>query len=175
MSVESFIKQITESEDFRVFEEEMGISDVGNVTSNIDGYQTPNAFSPSEEDFEESSKDRAEVFGYKTVGKLQNKHRKKVYATESSAYKQAMEQLTEISYNDFKLDQTKTSTRKINDSIRHINSKVYEVERVIKHALKLKTEMSVDQRNLWRSSISKLVKIAERITRISKNIHELGA
>ena len=52
---------------------------------------------------------------------------------------------------------------------------MYEVERVIKHALKLKTEMSVDQRNLWRSSIFKLVKIAERITRISKNIHELGA
>jgi len=182
MSVESFIKKIKESSEYKLFEQEMGASysSAGNITSNIDGYQTPNAFSKSEEDFEKNSKDRVEVFGYKTVGKIKPKHTQKITTTESkilptSMYKQAMETLTETSYTDYKFDESRTSIRKINDSIKHLNSKVYEVERVIDHALKLKTEMAIDQRKLWRSSLSKLTKVSERVTRISKKIHELGA
>jgi hypothetical protein len=41
--------------------------------------------------------------------------------------------------------------------------------------LKLKTEMNVDQRTLWGESMSRLRKISERINRITKKIHELGA
>jgi predicted TIM-barrel fold metal-dependent hydrolase len=92
-----------------------------------------------------------------------------------SMYKQAMETLTEASYKDYRFDESRTSIRKINDSIKQLNSKIYEVERVIDHALKLKTEMAIDQRKLWRSSLSKLTKVSERVTRISKKIHELGA
>ena len=52
---------------------------------------------------------------------------------------------------------------------------MYEVEKVVEHASRLKTEMAVDQRTLWRESRVRLVKISERINRISKKIHELGA
>ncbi len=182
MNVESFIKKIKESSEYKLFEQEMGASysNVGNVTSNIDGYQTPNAFSKSEEDFEKNTKDRIEVFGYKSVGKTKPKHTQKMNTNESqilppSMYKQAMETLTEASYKDYRFDESRTSIRKINDSIKQLNSKIYEVERVIDHALKLKTEMAIDQRKLWRSSLSKLTKVSERVTRISKKIHELGA
>jgi hypothetical protein len=52
---------------------------------------------------------------------------------------------------------------------------MHEVERAVEHASRLKTEMAVDQRTLWRESRNRLVKIAEKINRISKKIHELGA
>jgi len=173
MHTEEFIKKILESEDFRIFEDEGG---AGNVTANVDGYQTPNAFAKDEEDFEHRIKDRAEMFGYKMVGKSKNKHFKKVYATESkSTYKQAMESLNEVRYKDYKLDDSRTTNRKINDSIQSINRTIYEVESALEHALRLKTEMGVDQRTLWESSMSKLRKISERINRITKKIHELGA
>jgi hypothetical protein len=173
MHTEEFIKKILESEDFKIFEEDGG---AGNATANVDGYQTPNAFAKSEEDYEDHIKDRAEMFGYKMVGKSKHKHFKPIYKTESkSTYKQAMESLNEIRYTDYKLDDTRTANRKINDSIQSINRTIYEVESALEHALKLKTEMGVDQRTLWGSSITKLRKISERINRITKKIHELGA
>lgn len=76
---------------------------------------------------------------------------------------------------EYKKDDSRSTNRKINDSITNINRTIYEVERVVEHALKLKTEMSVDQRTLWGSSLSRLRKISERINRITKKIHELGA
>ena len=83
--------------------------------------------------------------------------------------------LQEGSYKEYKTDDSRSSNRKINDSIKNINRTIYEVERVVEHALKLKTEMSVDQRTLWGSSLSRLRTISERINRITKKIHELGA
>ena len=83
--------------------------------------------------------------------------------------------INEGTYKEFRKDETRSSNRKINDSIKNINRTIYEVERVVEHALRLKTEMNVDQRTLWGESMSRLRKISERINRITKKIHELGA
>lgn len=175
MNTESFIKKILESDEFQKFTEEEEVNEMS-VTGNVDGYQTPNAFSTSEKDFDKMSKERSEKVGLKLVGKSEHKHFKPVYATEQlSEYKQAMTLLQEASYKEYKRDDSRSSNRKINDSIKNINRTIYEVERVVEHALKLKTEMSVDQRTLWGSSLSRLRTISERINRITKKIHELGA
>jgi methyl-accepting chemotaxis protein len=83
--------------------------------------------------------------------------------------------INEGTYKEFRGDETRSSNRKINDSIKNINKTIYEVERVVEHALKLKTEMNVDQRTLWGESMNRLRKISERINRITKKINELGA
>ena len=46
MNTESFIKKIMESEDFQKFTEDEEVNEMS-VTGNVDGYQTPNAFSRS--------------------------------------------------------------------------------------------------------------------------------
>lgn len=165
MDVKSFIDKIKESEEFKMFEQEAA---VGNVTANVVGYQTPKAFAKSEEDFEEHNKETAEVYGYKLVPKTKKRN-------YESVYKQAMKVISEASYNEYRKDETRTTNRKINDSIKNINRIMYEVEKAVEHASRLKTEMAVDQRTLWRESRNRLVKISERINRISKRIHELGA
>ena len=167
MNVESFIKKLKESEEYRQFTEEMTLDEMS-VTGMVAGYETPKAFAPSEDDFEKHSKETAETQGYTVVPKKSKRN-------FESIYKQAMGVLEEGTYNEFRRDETRTTNRKINDSIKNINRIMYEVERVVDHASKLKTEMAVDQRTLWRESRSRLVKIAERINRISKKIHELGA
>jgi hypothetical protein len=167
MNVESFIRKLKESEEYREFVEELSLDEMS-TTASVPGYQTPNAFSPSEEEFEEHNKESAEVYGYKLVPKTKKKN-------YESVYKEAMGLINEGTYNDFRRDETRSSNRKINDSIKNINRTIYEVERVVEHALRLKTEMNVDQRTLWGESMSRLRKISERINRITKKIHELGA
>lgn len=167
MNVESFIQKIKESEEYKKFTEEMYLDEMS-TTSSVPGYQTPNAFAPNEKEYEEHSKETAEIYGYKIVP--DNKKR-----NFESTYKQAMQVMTEGTYKEFKKDESRTTNRKINESIKNINRIMYEVERVVDHAGKLKTEMAVDERTLWRESRNRLVKIAERINRISKKLHELGA
>jgi hypothetical protein len=167
MNVESFIRKLKESEEYREFAEELSLEEMS-TTASVPGYQTPNAFSASEEDFDEHNKESAEVYGYTIVPKNKKRH-------SESVYKQAMGVINEGTYNDFRRDETRSSNRKINDSIKNINRTIYEVERVVEHALRLKTEMNVDQRTLWGESMSRLRKISERINRITKKIHELGA
>jgi len=165
MDVKSFINKIKESNDFKKFQEEL---DEMSVTGMVAGYQTPKAFAASEEDFEAHSKESAEQVGLKVVPKKKSKN-------FESTYVSAMKLLNEASYKDFRRDETRTTNRKINDSIKNINRIMYEVEKVVEHASRLKTEMAVDERTLWRESKNRLVKISERINRISKKIHELGA
>ena len=167
MSVESFIKKLKESEEYRQFSEEIALEEMS-TTASVPGYQTPNAFAPSEKEFEKSSKENAEMQGYTVVPKKSKKN-------YESVYRQAMVVINEGTYNEFRKDETRSSNRKINDSIKNINRTIYEVERVVEHALRLKTEMNVDQRTLWGESMSRLRKISERINRITKKIHELGA
>lgn len=165
MNVNAFIYKIKESEEFKQFQEEL---DEMSVTGMVAGYETPKAFAANEDDFEEHNKETAEVYGYKLVPKTKKRN-------FESIYKQAMGVLDESTYNEFRKDETRTTNRKINDSIKNINRIMYEVEKVVEHASRLKTEMAVDQRTLWRESRSRLVKIAEKINRISKKINELGA
>ena len=165
MNVNTFIHKIKESNEFKQFQEEL---DEMSVTGMVAGYETPNAFAANEDDFEEHNKETAEVYGYKLVPKTKKRN-------FESIYKQAMGVLDEGTYNEFRKDETRTTNRKINDSIQRINKIMYEVEKVVEHASRLKTEMAVDQRTLWRESRSRLVKIAEKINRISKKINELGA
>ena len=167
MSVESFIKKLKESEEYREFVEELALDEMS-TTASVPGYQTPNAFAKSEEEFEKHSEENAETMGYTVVPKKSKRN------TES-IYKEAMGLINEGTYKDFRKDETRSSNRKINDSIKNINRTIYEVERVVEHALKLKTETNVDQRTLWGESMSRLRKISERINRITKKIHELGA
>lgn len=113
-------------------------------------------------------KKTSEISGYKIVGETMKKD-------NESAYKQAMRILHEASYKEYRGDKTRTTSEKINYSIKELNQALLQVERAVGHALRLKTEMGVDQRTFWRSSQNRLTKIGERLNRIGKKINELGA
>lgn len=174
MEIQKFIQRLKESESYKKFKGEIQET---SVTGNVAGYETPKAFAPSEEAFDEKTKENAEQLGFKVVPK--SKRRQSIsfddLVKQESTYKIAMKTLHEASYKQYKGDKTKTTSEKINYSIKELNQALLQVERAVGHALRLKTEMGVDQRTFWRSSQSRLTKIGERLNRIGKKINELGA
>ena len=180
MNVDKFIQRLKESESYKKFKDEI---DEMSTTGMVAGYETPKAFSPNEKAFKAKTKDNAEQLGFKVVPKLKRRQsisfddlvKQESVQKSDSMYKQAMTALHEASYKEYKGDKTRTTGEKINHSIKELNQALLRVERAVGHALRLKTEMAVDQRTLWRSSHSRLTKIGERLNRIGKKINELGA
>jgi hypothetical protein len=78
--------------------------------------------------------------------------------------------LSEISYKDYKNDESSTSKQKVNRAIREINSKLYKIESIINQNIKLKSESGVDSTKYWKSTRSNLQKISEKMQRISERL-----
>jgi len=152
-SIDNINKLIEELKDEEIEE--------ASVTGDIAGYNTPFAFSDgSEEDEEERDENAINSTGYKVVGE------------NMSTFKKMM--LGEVSYKKYKTDPTLSSRQKVNTSIQEINRKLYEIERVITHAVKLKTEDGVNTGQYWKSTNHRLRKISERLIRISNKARKFG-
>lgn len=136
-----------------------------NVTSNIDGGlgqpKTPFSFTDKEDvdvdDFGWEKKVKESDYYFKKINELYNRT------------------LQEISYNQFKSDDSKNYKQKINSNIIEIGRKLREVEQMIDHATKLKVETGADQTIFWKPTISKFNKINERLIRLSNKIREMNS
>ena len=128
-------------------------------TAGVPGYQTPNAFSKSEE---EDENDVAETGDMKKV---------------ESQYKKMINQMTglsESSYRQFKKDPTSTPQQKVNRGINEVNKMLGAMEKIVNNNLRLKTEMGVQSNHFWKSTGSRFAKINERMTRIANRLKELS-
>lgn len=141
-----------------------------NVTGNLDGGEgppsTPKAFCKCNGNDGEECRcnTKIEVDGYEKVN-------------EMSEYKKRMlEQanLREITYRQFKKDDSLTNKQKINKEIKNINSALFELNRIVKRCSKLKKESGMGEDAIWKTSKRKLSKIKERLMKISKEIIDLG-
>ena len=83
--------------------------------------------------------------------------------------------INEISYNEFKKDDTRKQHRKINDSIKEINSMMFKLERIVNQNAKLKTEAGVHNGQYWKSTQKRFGKISERMLKVARNLKELSA
>jgi len=99
------------------------------------------------------------------------KKKKKKEVEESRFMKLAKATLiNEISYKEYKKDETATSKQKVNRAIREINSKLYKIESIVNQNIKLKSESGVDSTKYWKSTRSNLQKISEKMQRISERL-----
>lgn len=127
-----------------------------NTTSSGGGeYATPHAFSKS---------------------KKSNKHTKpKEYTyAEPSIYESLLNRIHEISYKDFKNDDSATSKQKINSGIKEIARQLYEMDRSLTRVMKLKTEVGADQSVFLKSTMKKFAKINERLLKLSNKVREFS-
>ena len=160
----SFLKEIEEK--FDEIEE-------ANVTANLDGgegpIKTPHAFSKrkAEEDLDD---DHIEVLGYKK-SKEKEMNTKKLESLE----RKLESKINEISYKEFKKDDTRKQHQKINDSIKEINSMMFKLERIVNQNTKLKTEAGVHNGQYWKSTQKRFGKISERMLKVARNLKELSA
>jgi len=80
--------------------------------------------------------------------------------------------ITEISYNAYKNNPDKTEKEKINGNFQEIYKRLKEVEQLMAHAKKLKTEIGQDQ-VYWKDTTRKFGKISEKLNSISIRIKEM--
>lgn len=128
------------------------------TTGNVAGYQTPYAFGKQDDE-------DIEILGYKKVKTSESKF----MSLSKSLY------LNEASYHTYKKDPSISPKKKVNQSISEINKRLREIERVVNHNVRLKQEMGVNSGQYWKSSQGNLVKISERLLRISKQLKELAS
>lgn len=84
------------------------------------------------------------------------------------------EVINEVSYADFKNDDSATAKQKINNSINEVNRQLYKLERSISQTMKLKIESGIDNKLFYKNTFGKFNKIQERLNRLSHNIRELS-
>ena len=78
-------------------------------------------------------------------------------------------------YPAFKNDSTKNSRQKVNGAIQEINKKLFEIERIIGRAVKLKKEDGVSSDRYWKSTRPRMTKIAERLIKVSHKLREIAS
>lgn len=150
--IRSFIEEI-------ISEREKEISEI-NTTGNIEGYQTPHAFSGTdEEEHKKRIKDKAEVFDYKST---ENSKSNTVKLNEGRSL-----------YHLFRDHPDLTPNQKIGVTMRHINKSLTEVEKFLNVASKFKTENNVSSRSYWKTTSKYLLKLDEKIQRINRKLKEL--
>ena len=125
-----------------------------------------------EEDLDEAST-TANVAGYETPMAFSGK-RKKDNATNSTGYKMVGE-IYNQNYPKFKKDETKNSKQKVNGAIKEINRRLFEIERIIGRAAKLKKEAGVSSDRYWKSTKPRMNKIAERLLKVSHKLREIAS
>tara|TARA_R100000315_G_C5223610_1_gene135071 strand:+ start:250 stop:681 length:432 start_codon:yes stop_codon:yes gene_type:complete len=128
-------------EDFKKIEEEE--LDELNITGGGESYDTPKAF----------------------------KKKKKKKTDESTFMRMArLMNLNEISYKEYKSDDSLNSKQKVNKAIKEVNSRLYKIERIINQNMKLKTEDGIDSTKYWKSTRLNLRKISNRMTEIAEKL-----
>ncbi len=118
------------------------------TSSGAGHYETPYAFGKDKKKEKENSENST---GYKIVKELYNQN-----------------------YKSFKKDETKNPKQKVNGAIKEINRKLFEIERIIGRAAKLKKEAGVSADNYWKSTKPRMTKIAERLLKVSNKLREIA-
>ena len=140
-------------------EDESKISEV-NTTSNIDGYETPHAFSGKNEDeHADDMKSKAEVFDYKST---ENKKSNTIKINEGRSL-----------FHLFRDHPDYSPEQKVGVAVREINKLMTEVEKLLKVSARYKAEANVNSSKMWKTTNRFLLKLDEKIKRISHKIKEM--
>ena len=144
-----------------ILDEQKNLEEI-NTTANIDGYQTPYAFSGDEDNetsHKKKIKSKAEVFDYKST---ENEKSNTVSLNEGKSL-----------FHLFRDHPDLSPSQKVGVTIREINKLMTEIEKLINVSTRYKAETQVNSSSLWKTTNRYLEKLDEKIKRISYKLKEL--
>jgi len=104
-----------------------------------------------------------------------DKKSKETYPGVSEEIERRYEKILESSYREFATSDPKTSPeRKVKGAIKEVSKRLSEVENIVKHTSRLKTESGISKDNYGPSIQKALTKISERLIKISERVRSLG-
>ena len=121
-------------------------------TGGVAGYQTPNAFSPADEDTITQG-------GYSKVQEAMDRK-----------YERLIESYTKFSRGDKKI----TPENKVKRTIQEVSKKLKEIEMLVKHTSKLKVESGISRKEYGPRTEKALNKISEKLIKIAERVRAIG-
>lgn len=153
--------------------------DENNTTSNLDGGEgqprTPQSFqqnTPTAADKRKEYQNATSSTGMGVVNLTSDYTRRKNEIFDRIGAQ--IDSLSEIKYTDYAGDETTTASKKINKSIAEVNRRLHEIDRLVSHAMRLKSESGLNQDVFWESTKSKFSKISERMLQIGNKLREFN-
>lgn len=108
------------------------------------------------------------------LSKRKDKTKKYIKPTVAEAMDAKYERLVE-SYRNFATGDSKTTPeQKVKNTIKEVAKKLQEIETLINHTSRLKTESGLSRIGIGPAADKALTKIAERLTKISERVRSLG-
>ena len=153
------------------------------VSAGAGNYEPPYAFSDKSAKSKKKRKKNATV---STGYKLAKKKKKPVYygakdkpnkplGEHKMKHSEIIAEMFGLNYKDFKADDSKNPKQKVNGAIKEISKKLFEINRIISRASKLKQEAGVGRDSYWKSTGPRMTKIAERLIKVSQKLRELAS
>ena len=121
-------------------------------TGGVAGYQTPNAFSPADEDTITQG-------GYS-----------KVHEAMDRKYERLIESYRQFSRGDKKM----TPENKVKRTIQEVSKKLKEIEILVNHTNKLKTESGMSRKEYGPRTEKALNKISKKLIKIAERVRAIG-
>ena len=95
------------------------------------------------------------------------------YATPK-AFKKKKKEVNEVSYGDFKRNTESSPRQKIAKGIRQVNKMIKEIEKIISHNFRLKTELDMNSGTFLSSTNKQVHEIGAQLKRLENKIREFS-
>lgn len=96
------------------------------------------------------------------------------YTIKPAKEKRNFIKLHELSYKQFKEDQSMSDVQKVNRAILEINRNIREINRALDHSMKLKNESQMSNQSLWKRTNEALIKISNRMNEAAKKTRKFA-
>ena len=95
------------------------------------------------------------------------------YATPK-AFKKKKKGVNEVSYGDFKRNTESSPRQKIAKGIRQVNKMIKEIEKIVEHNFRLKTELDMNSGTFLRSTNKQVHEIGARLKQLENKLREFS-
>ena len=96
------------------------------------------------------------------------------YATPFAFKKKRKKDLNEVSYSDFKRNTESSPRQKIAKGIRQVNKMIKEIEKIVAHNFRLKTELDMNSGTFLRSTNKQVHEIGARLKQLENKLREFS-
>jgi len=96
------------------------------------------------------------------------------YATPKAFKKKRKKRMDEVSYNDFKRNTESSPRQKIARGISQVNKMIKEIEKIVSHNFRLKTELDMNSGTFLNSTNKKIHEIGARLKQLENKLREFS-
>ena len=96
------------------------------------------------------------------------------YATPYAFKKKRKNRMDEVSYRDFKRNTESSPRQKVARGIRQVNRMIKEIEKIVSHNFRLKTELDMNSGTFLRSTNKQIHEIGARLKQLENKIREFS-